>query len=274
MGAVHLTETPILTRGGSALPDQRPLSGKTVLVTRARAQAGELVKALEGLGAEVIRFATIRIGDPPDPEALRDAIAGLAHFQWVVFTSVNGVDRFWSTLREIGGDARQFGGVRVCAIGPATARALVRRGIHPDVVPTEFVAEALVDALRRVADVAGARVLLPRADIARASLPEGLRALGAVVTEVAAYATLLDGANAPRIREQLQAGEIDLATFTASSTVRNFVRLVGSDLGGVKVASIGPITSGTAREFGLPVHLEAAEYTIPGLVAAIRQHYE
>ena len=273
MGAVHLTDTSIPRPDGFAPPDQWPLSGKAILVTRARAQAGELAKRLEGLGAEVIRFATIRIGDPPDPRALRDAAAGLAEFQWAVFTSVNGVDRFWSALRETGGDARRFAGVGVCAIGPATARALVRRGIHPDVVPTEFVAEAMVNALGNVADLAGARILLPRADIARSALPDGLQALGAVVTEVAAYATLPDGANATRIREQLQAGKIDLVTFTASSTVRNFVRLVGSDLGDARIASIGPITSGTARELGLPVHLEAAEYTIPGLVDAIRQRY-
>ena len=274
MGAIHLTDAPIPTRDGSRVSNQLPLSGKTVLVTRPRAQAGDLARALERSGAEVIRFATIRIGDPPDPQALRSAAVDLAQFQWVVFTSVNGVDRFWSTLREIGGDARRFAGVGVCAIGPATARAVARRGIHPDVVPAEFVAEAMVDALRNVADLAGARILLPRADIARSALPEGLRALGAVVTEVAAYTTLPDGADAPRIREQVQAGEIDLVTFTASSTVRNFVRLVGSDLGGIEVASIGPITSGTARELGLPVHVEAAEYTIPGLVEAICRRYQ
>jgi uroporphyrinogen III methyltransferase/synthase len=225
------------------------------------------------MGASVIEFPTIRITDLPNPDALRTVAAGVASYDWVVFTSVNGVERFWSALRTAGADARIFRGVRVCAIGPATGAALHGKGIRPDLVPSEFVAEATVQALASSSDLRRCRILLPRAEIARAALPDGLRAHGAVVDEVAAYRTERDGGEADEVRKRLMAGEIDLITFTASSTVRNFVDLIGADIAGAEVASIGPITSRTARELGLPVHVEAAEYTIPGLTDAIVTHY-
>ncbi len=250
-----------------------PLRGKTVVVTRARPQAGEFTALLRALGASVIEFPTIRIGEAPDPDALRAAAGRVASYDWVVFTSVNGVERFWSALRSAGADTSSFGGARVCAIGPATAAALETRGIRPDLVPSEFVAEATVQALASSGELADRRILLPRAEIARATLPDGLRACGALVDEVAAYRTEPDGADADGVRERLHAGEIDLITFTASSTVRNFVDLLGPKMAGAEVASIGPITSRTARDLGLPVHVEAAEYTIPGLTEAIVMHY-
>ncbi|MDQ3521199.1 MAG: uroporphyrinogen-III synthase, partial [Gemmatimonadota bacterium] len=150
---------------------------------------------------------------------------------------------------------------------------LETRGIRPDLVPSEFVAEATVQALASSGELADRRILLPRAEMARATLPDGLRSCGATVDEVAAYRNEPDGADADEVRERLRAGEVDLITFTASSTVSNFVELLGANLAGAEVASIGPITSGTARELGLPVHVEAAEYTIPGLVHAIASHY-
>ncbi|HEU0014179.1 MAG TPA: uroporphyrinogen-III C-methyltransferase [Longimicrobium sp.] len=254
--------------------DRRPLSGRRVVVTRARAQASDLAAALEELGAEVLQFPTIRIADPPDPEALRRAAAQAASYDWIVFTSVNGVERFWAMLDALGRDARSLGGARVCAIGPATAAELAARGIRADVVPDEFVAEAAVEALAAAGDLSGKRVLLPRAEVARAVLPQSLRARGAEVTEVAAYRTVQDGEGAEAIRDRIAAGEVDVVTFTASSTVRSFAELVGTEVGGARVASIGPITSGTLRELRMPVHVEAAEYTIPGLVAAVRGFYE
>ncbi len=253
--------------------DQRPLSGRRIVVTRARAQASDFASALEALGAEVVQFPTIRIVPPADEAPLMRAAAQAGSYDWIVFTSVNGVERFWYALWQQKCDARALGGVRVCAIGPATAAELERRGIVPDVVPDEFVAEAAVQALDAADDLRGKRILLPRADIARAVLPEQLRARGAEVVDVAAYTTVQDGADAERVRRLLARGEVDLVTFTASSTVRNFVDLVGADVGRAAVASIGPITSGTARELGLAVELEAAEYTIPGLVQAIRDFY-
>jgi uroporphyrinogen III methyltransferase/synthase len=253
--------------------DRRPLSGRRIVVTRARAQASDFAQALEALGAEVVQLPTIRIAPAEDEGPLLRAAAEAGTFDWIVFTSVNGVERFWDALARQKRDARALGGVRVCAIGPATAAELERRGIVPDVVPDEFVAEAAVQALAAADELRGRRILLPRAEIARAVLPEQLRALGAEVVEVTAYTTVQDGTDAERVRGLIERGEVDVVTFTASSTVRNFVDLAGADVGAAKVASIGPITSGTARELGLTVDVEAAEYTIPGLVRAIQDFY-
>jgi uroporphyrinogen III methyltransferase / synthase len=250
--------------------DRRPLSGRRIVVTRARAQASEFAAALEALGAEVVQFPVIRIAPAADPEPLRRAAAQAGSFDWIVFTSANGVERFWYALSEQKCDARTLGGVRVCAIGPATAAELERRGVVPDLVPDEFVAESAVRALLAAAPVHGARILLPRAEVARSVLPDSLRSAGAEVVEVVAYTTEQDGSGAERVRAMLDRGEIDAVTFTASSTVRNFVELVGAEIGRAKVASIGPVTSATARELGLPVDVEAAEFTTPGLVQALR----
>lgn len=263
----------VALRGALGWWDRRPLSGKRIVVTRARAQASDFAAALEALGAEVVQFPTIRIVPPADEGPLLRGAAEAGTYDWIVFTSVNGVERFWDALARQGCDARALGGVRVCAIGPATAGELGRRGIVPDVVPDEFVAEAAVQALDTADDLRGRRILLPRAEVARAVLPRQLRERGAEVVEVAAYSTVRDGADAERVRELFQRGEVDAVTFTASSTVRGFVELVGTEVGRAKVASIGPVTSATARELGLPVDVEAAEYTIPGLVRALRDAY-
>ncbi len=253
--------------------DRRPLSGRRIVVTRARAQASDFAQALEALGAEVVQFPTIRIVPAPDEAPLLAAAAEAGSFDWIVFTSANGVERFWYALAQQGCDARALGGVRVCAIGPATAAELERRGIVPDVVPDEFVAEGALQALDAADELRGRRILLPRAEIARSVLPDGLRQRGAEVVDVVAYTTVQDGSDAERVRRLLDRGEVDMVTFTAGSTVRNFVDLVGADVRGANVASIGPVTSGTARELGLAVDLEAAEYTIPGLVQALRDFY-
>jgi uroporphyrinogen III methyltransferase/synthase len=253
--------------------DRRPLSGKRIVVTRARAQASELASALEELGAEAVQLPVIRIELPEDEAPLRRAVDEAGAFDWIVFTSANGVDRFFSVLSSTGKDARALAGASVCAIGPATAAALARHGIRADLVPPEFVAESTVEALAAATDLRGKRILLPRAEVARDVLPAGLRERGAEVVEVAAYRTVHDGSGAEEVRRRLAAGEIDAVTFTASSTVRNFVDLVGTDTGAAKVASIGPITSGTVREMGMRVDVEAEEYTIPGLVRALRAFY-
>ena len=253
--------------------ESHPLFGKRILVTRARAQASEFATDLQALGAEAIQFPTIRIVDVGDPEPLRQAAREVASYDWLILTSVNGVERFWRALWNQGLDTRALAGVKLCAIGPATAAAIQAKGVRPDLVPDSYIAEAVVDSLADIGDLRGARILLPRAETAREVIPERLRELGAEVIEVAAYRTVSDGQEAETVRCRLAEGEVDLVTFTASSTVKNFVQLVGTELGGAEVASIGPITSRTARELGLPVHVEAAEYTIPGLLAAIRDHY-
>jgi uroporphyrinogen III methyltransferase/synthase len=254
--------------------DRRPLSGRRIVVTRARAQASGFAAELESLGAEVIRFPTIRIDGAPDVDALRRAAAGVGEFDWVVFTSANGVEHFWGALEAGGLDARALAGVRVCALGPATAAELARHGVRADLVPDEYVAEATVEALAAAVELRGTRVLIPRAEVARPVLPDSLRERGAEVVEVAAYRTVQDGTGAEEVRRRIQAGEVDLVTFTASSTVRSFAELVGTETGRAALASIGPITSGTLRELGMRVDVEAAEYTIPGLVTAIRKLFE
>ena len=252
--------------------ENRPLFGRRVVVTRARAQASELVAMLAERGAEVLQFPTIRVVKAEDSEPLRRAVQQVESYDWIVFTSVNGVQRFWQELRACGRDTRSLCGVSLCAIGPATAAAIELEGAQADLVPGEFVAEGVIEALRETGDLSRQRVLLPRAEQARSVLPAALRESGAEVDEVIAYRTILDGAGADEIRRRLVEGRVDLITFTASSTVRNFVELVGTEIGPARVISIGPITSATARELGLPVHVEAEVHSVPGLIDALTRY--
>ncbi|HEX8394345.1 MAG TPA: uroporphyrinogen-III C-methyltransferase, partial [Longimicrobium sp.] len=250
--------------------DRRPLSGMRIVVTRARAQASEFAAELAALGAEVVQFPTIRVVPPADPGPLARAVEALHGFGWIVFTSANAVQHLWLAMEAAGRDARALSGVRVCAVGPGTAAALAARGIRADLVPAESLGEAAAEAVIAAGGVHGARILLPRAEAAGAALPDRLRAAGAEVVDAAAYATVPDGAGADRVRALLARGEVDVVAFTAGSTVRNFVALAGAELGGARVASIGPVTSAAAREAGLAVDMEAADHTIAGLVAVIR----
>ncbi|MCH7608319.1 MAG: uroporphyrinogen-III C-methyltransferase [Chloroflexi bacterium] len=256
--------------------DTGPLFGMRVLVTRSRQQAGVLGQLLSAEGAEPIELPTIEIAPLEDFGALDDALERIGSYAWAVFTSTNGVDAAFGRLAEGGRDARGLGGVRVAAIGPATAAALAHRGIIADYVPDTFTTEAVAEGFGDL-DVDGARVLLLRADIAPDALPEGLRRLGAEVDSVAAYRTLKPSGASERARELLGSGSIDVATFTSSSTVRNLVELLGRDralLDGIRIASIGPVTSAAARELGLRVDVEAREHTVPGLVRALVDQQE
>jgi uroporphyrinogen III methyltransferase / synthase len=254
--------------------EQRPLFGRRVVVTRARAQAGELSAELEQLGAEVYEFPTIEISPPDDFGPLDTAIRELDSFDRLVFTSVNGVEAFVERLRQHGLDLRAVPrGARIAAIGPATAERLEEVGLRVDVVPGEYRAEALIEALD-AGSLAGKRVLIPRAKVAREILPEKLREAGAEVVVPPAYESVPSSAGKKELSLRLRSGEIDCVTFTASSTVENFVGAFGEEeatrlLSGTRVACIGPITADTARERGLHVDAEAAEYTIPGLVEAV-----
>ncbi len=256
---------------------RRPLSGRRVLVTRPRAQAARLTGLLEAYGAEAVTLPTIRIGPPEDWTPLDEAIRSLADFQWIVFTSVNGVAAFRERLGLAGLDARSLGGRRVAAIGPETAEALRRGGIEPDLVPAEYRAEGLVDALGTRLD-RGDAVLLVRAAEARDVLPRELAARGVRVTIAPAYRTVLAGEGAGDILGLLESRRIDAVTFTSSSTVRGFIALLApSDarrlLDGVVVAAIGPITAETAVEHGLRVSVMPDEYTVPALADAIAGHF-
>lgn len=258
--------------------ERRPLLGRTIVVTRAREQASDLVEQLEALGAEVLECPTIRVIPPESWKALDGAITRLRDYHWVVFTSVNGVRFFFARLAHHGMDTRALGHLRTAVIGPATAAALASHGLRSDLMPESYRAESVVEAFRAEA-LTGATVLLPRAAEARPVLPEELRRMGARVDEIPVYHTEIASDGAPELIRRLEGGEVDLVTFTSSSTVKNFKRLLppgkaAALMDGVQVASIGPITTETAEGLGFRVDLTAAAYTIPGLVQAIREHYD
>jgi len=252
--------------------ERRPLLGRRIVVTRARAQASALVKRLEAFGAETIEAPAIRIEPPDDPAPLRAAARGAASFDWVIFTSVNGVEAFFGALADAGQDARALASARLATIGPATTERLARFGLRSDLEPRTFTGAGVAEALIAGGDLAGTRVLLPRADIAPKDLPEALAAHGAEVTDIVAYRTVSDTTSCDAVAEALEADEIDWLTFTSSSTVTNVVATVGADRIGAshaRIASIGPATSATLRKAGLEPTVEADPHTIAGLVEAI-----
>jgi uroporphyrinogen-III synthase len=248
----------------------KPLNGKRVLVGRARHQAGALSSGLRNLGATVLEIPFIEIRKPRSFRPLDAALRNLAAYDWLILTSVNGVDAMWERLAKL---RLHCPTLHVAAIGPATRKSIESRGLKVDVVPQEYVAEAVVRSLR--AKVQGRRVLLVRAKVARDVIPRELRNAGAFVDVVEAYETVVPTRSRARLRSALSrpGSRPDVVTFTSSSTVRNFIALLGanlmSKLDGIKLASIGPVTSATLRKFGLRPDIEAREYTIPGLIRAI-----
>ena len=272
MGLAGVRLQPRMT----AASQSQPLAGRRIVVTRARAQADELAGALTALGAEVIAAPVIRIEPLPDLTPLRTALADLSRYSWIVFTSRNTVDVVCDHLAGWGVATAALAARPVAAIGPATAAALAERGIAPALVPPKFVAESVLVALAERGSLQGARILLPRAEQARDALPDGLRALGAVVDVIPVYRTVAEATDGRDLATQLAAGRVDVVTFTSSSTVQHFVELVGRDAAvGSRYAAavIGPVTAATARELGLPVAIEATEYTAPGLVQAMIRHF-
>jgi uroporphyrinogen III methyltransferase/synthase len=251
--------------------EKKALFGQRIVVTRARHQASVLSQAIEDLGGEPWEFPTIELMPPTDPQKLVQAIQQLKHFNWLVFTSVNGVEEFFKVLKDQGKDVRDLAGIELVAIGPATQGALENRGLRVSFVPEEYRAEKIIEGLAsRV--LPGQSVLLARAEEARDILPESLKALGADVWDVPAYSTIVGQANKEELKSMLRDKMIHAVTFTSSSTVRNFLKLLDDDLSlleGVKIFSIGPITSATARELGFTIHREAERYTINGLVQAL-----
>lgn len=254
--------------------EEKPFFGKRVVVTRSREQASDLSRRIEEMGGEAWEFPAIEIVEPEDFAPMDEAIAKLDSYQWLIFTSVNGVDSFFSRLRYLGGDIRDLKGVKLCAIGPKTKERLEEMCLSVEYVPSEYVAEAIIAGLRGKLQP-GERVLLPRADIARAILPESLAAeMGAIVDNVVAYRTVRGGGDAELLKDLLAEKMIHYITFTSSSTVKNFVEMldtenIAASLQGVKLVSIGPITSKAARDLGLAIDLEASEYTIDGLLEAL-----
>ncbi len=249
--------------------DRRPLEGVTVVVTRARSQAEDLMTRLERLGAAVAAFPTIEILPPADSRPLDAALEKLASYDWLIFTSANGVRFFRERAEARPPGLAAFRG-KVCAIGPATRRAAEAAGLPVDLVPEEYVAESLVEAFA-AHDLEGKRILLPRAAVARDLAPSALAARGAQVDVVEAYRTAPPADLAARVRAVFgRDAKPDWVTFTSSSTVLNFVEAAGANvLDGVRIASIGPVTTATAKSLGLEVTVEASPYTAEGLVAAI-----
>ncbi len=256
--------------------DNKPLFGKTVIVTRARAQASALTKKLEAQGARVLEVPAIKIVPPADFAPLDKAIAEIDTYKWLILTSVNGVEYFFNRLQKAGKDSRALCGVKIAAIGSATAEALKGYGITADLIPSAYKAEELADALAEDTK-AGDKLLLARAKVARNVLPERLRALGAQVDVVAAYETVADCQNKEELLEALESGEASVVTFTSSSTVTNLLDVLGDKkdlLNKVALAAIGPVTAETLEKNGLKPAISAAEYTIDGLMTAIEEYYK
>lgn len=274
------TNTPRAASDERPTGDALPLAGRRIAITRPREQADALAQRLEALGARVTLLAAIRIAPIEDHAPLDAAIARLGSYDWLVFTSVNGVAAFTERLAATGHTWDERGLAQVAAIGPATAAALERADVPVALMPDEYVAEGILDGLGMVA---GQRLLLARADIARRTLAEGLRLRGAEVDEVAAYRTIPQPV-APELIERIvgdEGGErVDAITFTSSSTALGLLQglaATGRDpaeaLRGVALAAIGPITAATLREHGLEPAVVAREYTIPGLTTALVAYF-
>jgi len=255
--------------------DNRPLFGKRVLVTRARHQASALSRLLAERGAQPIELPAINIQTLADSEELDRAISNLEYYHWIIFTSVNGVAAFWQRLHSLKRDNRALSGLKIGAIGPATAQALETKGIIPDYVPEIYTSEGIIAGLKNH-NIVGQQFLLPRADIADKDLVQGICGLGASVHEVTSYQTVPAIETITRAKQMIISGEIDVITFTSSSTVSNLVAAFEEEplaVNNAKVACIGPKTAETATKVGLSVDIVAREQTIPSLVTTIEEYF-
>jgi uroporphyrinogen III methyltransferase/synthase len=257
--------------------ENRPLWGKTVMVTRSRDQASHLVELLNAAGARCLEVPTIEIAPPADFAPLDAALQHLSRFDWAIFTSANGVRAFMDRLFHMGLDVRALGRARLAVIGPATAEALRGYGLVADVVPDTFQAEGLLKVLEPRL-LGGTRLLLARAEQARDVLPEGLARLGVKLDVVPVYRALPPHAVPAGVAAVLKAGAVDILTFTSSSTVHNFAGLIGKEAfqklaAQTVVAAIGPITSATLKEYGLTPQIEPGDFTIPAMVEAIVDYF-
>jgi uroporphyrinogen III methyltransferase/synthase len=254
--------------------EDRPLFGKRIVVTRTRKQAGALSNQLRALGADVFELPTIRIEPPTDLREFGQLVQDSHLYDWIVFTSPNGVDAFFEMFFKLYDDAREIGGAKIAAIGPATAQRVRDFHLHVDLQPEEFVAEAIVRQFQKQGGVENLRILIARAEKARDVLPRELSKLGAIVDEAFAYRTVPETRDITGARRRLLEEGADLITFTSSSTVENFLALGLPWPKGMQVASIGPITSKTATDRGLKIDIEAKRHDIEGLIEAIRKFFE
>jgi uroporphyrinogen III methyltransferase/synthase len=258
--------------------ESKPLFGKRVVVTRSRDQASVFADMLIDRGATTIEFPTIDVVPPASWAELDSAIDAIDSYQWVIFTSANAVRFFFERLRSSGKDIRRLKGVSICAVGPKTAESIEQYGLRADLVPSEFKAEGVLAALGGVS-VKGQKFLIPRAKVAREIIPDKLRGLGAEVTVATAYENVRPTSDVDRVRKLFHDKKIAAVTFTSSSTVHNFVDILGqkeykSLLDGVTVACIGPVTAKTAEEYGMRTDIMPKEYTIPAFVDAMVEYFK
>jgi uroporphyrinogen-III synthase len=253
-----------------------PLTNQRILIGRAKHQASALSEQVKALGAQVLEIPFIEIRKPRSYRSLDEALVNIQNYDWLILTSVNGVEAVWERVKKLRLPAARLKHLKIAAIGPATKKAIEAQGLTVQVVPKQYVAESVVKSIRK--RVAGKRILLARARVARDVIPRELRKAGATVDVVEAYETVLPKASRDRLRKALRNPKLrpTIVTFTSSSMARNFVALVGARAAqaavrkGLRLASIGSITSATLRELGLPVHVEAKQFTIPGLAQALK----
>jgi len=272
--AVAVFGEVVRLRDGLNWYEKRPLLGKRIVVTRTRKQASVLSNKLRALGAHVIELPTIRIEPPSDLREFAELVQDAHMYDWIVFTSANGVEAFFDIFFKLYEDAREIGSVRIAAIGPATAQRVKDFHLHVDLQPDEFVAEAVSREFKKHGSIENLRILLVRAEKARDTLPKELSALGAIVDQAFAYQTVPETRDTSGARRQLAEDGADLITFTSSSTVENFLALGLPWPKGMRIATIGPITSKTVRDQGLKVDVEAHRHDIDGLVRVIRELFE
>lgn len=256
--------------------EKKPLFGRRILVTRARKQSKELVDRIAALGGEPVEFPVIQTVPPQQDQGINQALQRLDEFDWLIFTSVNGVNFFFKRMKEQKIDIRQLAGIKIAVVGSKTKDAIEEKGLFVDCIPEEYVAEALIETLRSVVSP-GEKILFPRANIARGLLPDELKKMGCRVEAVDAYDTILASDHADELVKQLQEESIHIITFTSPSTVENFQKIIAMHtddwqtlLHGVKIVCIGPITARTARKWGFTVDAVANPYTIDGLMEAIQ----
>jgi uroporphyrinogen III methyltransferase/synthase len=256
--------------------DKKPLFGLGVVITRPERQADDLAKLLAAEGASAIAFPTISIVPPADWSELDGALEKLSNYHWLIFTSANGVHFFFERLREKGRDVRDLKGIKICCIGPATASQIEARGIRVDLVPDEFIAEGILKSFATL-DLSGKKILIPRAMRARDILPEGLKKQGAAVDVVTAYRTINSGGKKEDLTALIDAGDVNVITFTSSSTVTNFIEIMGVDYvlpPQIKIACIGPVTAATAKKAGFRIDIAQEEYTMNGLVQSLIKYFK
>ena len=271
--AIAIFGDVVLLRNELSWFEDRPLFGKRIVVTRTRRQAGVLSSELRALGGDVIELPTIRIAPPTNLREFAELVQDAHSYDWIVFTSPNGVEAFFEIFFKLYADTREIGAAKIAAIGPATAQRVRDFHLHVDMQPEEFVAEAILREFEKLGGIENLKVLIARAERARDLLPKGLAGMGAIVDEAFAYRTVAETSDVTGARRRFVEEGADLITFTSSSTVENFLDLKLPWPAGTKVASIGPVTSATARERGLNVDAEAKQHDIPGLVSAIRQFF-